>query len=105
VAIDYDEEALRNARENIARNAVTAVVEIAASDLASCDLAPADLVLANLTAAALIKHASRLTALVGAGGALVISGFSPDDLRDVTRAFGRAPRREARAGEWAAVIL
>jgi ribosomal protein L11 methyltransferase len=105
VAIDHDEEALRSARENIARNAAEAVVEVAQSDLASCDLPPADLVLANLTAAAIIKHASRLTALVGARGALIISGISPDDLRDVTKAFGRAPRRVARAGEWVAAIL
>jgi ribosomal protein L11 methyltransferase len=105
VAIDNDPEALRNARENVVRNAVDAVVRVEELDLARCDLPRVDVVAANLTAAALQKHATRLNALVEADGRLVISGFSPDDLRDIAAAMGRAPVRVAHAGEWAAAIL
>jgi ribosomal protein L11 methyltransferase len=103
-AVDYDPDALQNARDNIARNGGTESIQVVQADLSTVTADPADVVLANLTAAVLQRHLSVLRGLVGEG-TLVVSGFSPDELDDVACVFGLVPRVTAREGEWAAAIL
>ena len=67
VALDEDPEALRNARENVARNDVAASVDVREADLASFQCEPAGVVVANLTGAVIQRHAGRLSRLVEAG--------------------------------------
>lgn len=109
VAIDNDPDALQNARENIARNGrqidVIGVIDVRETDLAVMSEAPADVVTANLTGAVLQKFANALVLPVRPGGTLIVSGFSPDELPDVVRAFGLAVAQDKREGEWAAVRL
>jgi ribosomal protein L11 methylase PrmA len=104
-AVDHDPDALQNARENITRNGAAGDIEVIEVDLSSVTLPPADIVLANLTAAVLLRHAASLQRLVVAGGQLVVSGFSPDDVDDVARAIGAELRQAVREGEWAAALL
>jgi ribosomal protein L11 methyltransferase len=104
VAFDDDPEALRNAVENVGRNRAVAV-ELCEADLASFTTQPADVVMANLTGAVLQRHAGRLRGLVKREGSLLISGFSPDEERDVAGGFGGRIVRLTRAGEWAAALI
>ena len=106
VAIDNDPDALDNARDNIARNGAAAAIDIIRDDLASLRIQRADVVLANLTGAVLVRFSTELRDLAVDGGYLVLSGFSPDDLPVILRAFvdlqGVAEETE---GEWAAICL
>jgi ribosomal protein L11 methyltransferase len=105
VAVDHDEDALRNASENIARNGADAAIEVREADLASLEAEPGDLVVANLTEGVLEKYAGRLKALVKADGSLLVSGFSPAVIATTTRALGRSSIKEAIEGDWAAIVL
>ena len=87
------------AREHRAQR--PSIVEIVQADLAAFTAAPADIVIANLTAAVLRHHASTLRRLVAPHGALIVSGFSPEELADVTAPFDArevAPRRSRMGG-------
>jgi ribosomal protein L11 methyltransferase len=103
VAIDHDADALENARENIERNHAHVVVRQV--DLGSLEGGQFDLAIANLTSAVIVRHARALAGLVRAGGALILSGFSPDDAREVAEAFGVEPAEMMVEGEWAAVLV
>jgi ribosomal protein L11 methylase PrmA len=62
-------------------------------------------VLANLTSSVLQRYAAELAALVRPGGRLIASGFAPDELSDVERAFGRAPTDTLSEGAWSAAVF
>jgi ribosomal protein L11 methyltransferase len=102
-AVDNDSDALQNARENVERNAVT--VEIVQAELTAFTAAPADVVIANLTAAVLRQHASTLCRLAARHGALIVSGFSPEELADVIASFDAREVHTAAEAEWAAALL
>jgi ribosomal protein L11 methyltransferase len=104
-AFDEDPEALRNARENVERNGVSASVDVREADLATFDGQPAAVVVANITAAVLERHAGRLTKLVAPGGALVASGFSSPEAADVAAAFALDVEARVSEGDWAAILL
>ena len=86
-ALDVDPDAIENARENIERNGVAAIVEAHVRDIADARLAPADLVIANLTGSLLAQHANALASLVRPSGSLVVAGFTVDDRALVRDAF------------------
>ena len=106
-AIDVDPEAIENARENIVRTGVSAIVEAHVRDLADARLPPADLVTANLTGTLLARYQSPLSALVRPGGAMIVSGFTIDEKELVTDAFrGRFDVSEtAEEDGWWSVVL
>jgi ribosomal protein L11 methyltransferase len=105
VALDEDPEALRNARDNVARNDVAALVDLKEADLATYKDAAASVVVANLTGAVLQKHAGPLAMLVEADGALIVSGFNTAEIADVRRAFTHTAERELTEGDWAALLV
>lgn len=105
VAFDEDPEALRNARENVARNDVAGVVDVREAVLSSFQIEPAGVVVANLTGAVIQKHAARLTALVEHGGTLIVSGFNPDESAEVKQSIGRSAERQLTEGDWAAILF
>jgi ribosomal protein L11 methyltransferase len=105
LAIDRDPDALQNARDNIARNGGTGVIDVVEADLAAEPGDPADVVVANLTGAALEQHANTLRRMTADRGAIVVSGFSLEELDGVAGAFGLVPRRVVREGEWAAAMF
>lgn len=105
MAIDNDQDAIDNARENWALNDAggdgrpPATIRCADLDDAVDLGGPFELVLANLTGATLVRHADALMALAAAGGRLILSGLREEEEADVTRAFGLASwRREAEDG-------
>src|SRR5262249_44111963 len=106
VAIDNDGDALDNARANIRRNGAAAAIDIIQDDLATLRIERADVVLANLTGAMLVRSADDLRALAVEGGYLILSGFAPEDLAIIRRAFGSLMSiAEQTEGEWAALCL
>jgi ribosomal protein L11 methyltransferase len=106
VAIDNDPDALDNARANIARNGAAPSIDIIRDDLAGLRIERAGIVLANLTGAVLVRYAGELRSLAVDGGALVLSGFAPEDLAVIEAAFAGLQVIEERVeGEWAAVSL
>lgn len=102
VAVDCDPDALLNARENIERNGAARAVEVLEADLEALVIDPADLVLANLTSAMLQRYAANLANHVRPDGCLIVSGFGPDELSDVERAFGRRASKPLTDGAWCA---
>jgi ribosomal protein L11 methyltransferase len=104
-AIDNDPDALQNARENIARNGATESITVIEADLSAAFGAGADAVVANLTGAVLQRHATALGHMVQPGGALIVSGFGPDEMDDVLGAFGVPASVTRREGEWAGAML
>jgi ribosomal protein L11 methyltransferase len=106
-AIDVDPDAIENARENIARNGVSATVEAHVRDLTEPGMPPADVVTANLTGTLLARHAAPLTALVEPGGSLIVAGFTVDEKPLVLDAFepGFALTESAEEDDWWAFVL
>ena len=98
-ALDYDEDALVNARENLRLNGAGAVVNLRQADLRVDHIAPADLVTANLTGALLISHATLVAALVAPGGTLIVSGFAAAEVDEIRSAFAPELTWVEEAGE------
>ena len=103
VGIDNDPDALQNARENVARNAVQDV-ELREGDT-TADVAPADVVLANLTAAVLERTAADLRRMTAGGGILIVSGFAPDEASAVAAALSLTEIDRRVDGEWMAATF
>lgn len=78
-AIDHDEWAFENAKENCLRNNVPQVHVIHGSD-GSIPSGPFDLVLANINRNILLDQIPVYARVMAAGGVLVVSGFYTDDL-------------------------
>jgi len=96
LGIDYDDDALVSARENVDLNHAGDAIDLQALDLAA---APAsvqfDMVLANITGAMLRKHAAAIAGLVSRNGAAILSGFQIDEADEVAGAFAEAGLVEA----------
>lgn len=105
LAVDNDPDALLNARENVERNNVQSIVDLREAGVEALEAPPAVVVLANLTAAVLQRAALDLRRLAGTDAVLVVSGFGPDELDDVCRAFGTEAVRQAHEGGWTAALL
>jgi ribosomal protein L11 methyltransferase len=105
VALDDDPDALENAAVNLTLNGVSDAVSLVRTDLAQFHAQPARVVTANLTGAVLQRQAAALRALVANGGALIVSGFSPDESAAVVAAFNATVERALHEGDWAAAVL
>jgi ribosomal protein L11 methyltransferase len=106
LAVDYDADALDNARENVALNGATTSIELREADLSSVEpVEPAEVVTANLTEAVIRRHAAALRRLVHGGGQLILSGFAPNEAAGVRVVFGTDASRERIEGEWAALSI
>jgi ribosomal protein L11 methyltransferase len=85
--IDDDADAIHAAWENLALNP-GATVSLIVGDFRTTELTPADLILANLTGGLLVSAAERLRRLTNARGRLILSGFMPQEERDVIGVYG-----------------
>jgi ribosomal protein L11 methyltransferase len=91
--VDFDPDALTNARENLDLNSAAARVDFREHDLSSGAGALSgafDLVLANLTGGLLCRSGDALAALARPGASLVASGFQLNELEEVTAALRAA---------------
>jgi len=109
LAIDYDDDALISARENVALNHAEEAIDLRALDL---ERAPTsvqfDVVLANITGAMLCKHAVAIAGLVARHGSAILSGFQTDEADEVARTFADAGLAETARREeetWVALRL
>ena len=102
VAVDCDPDALDNARENLELNGASGAIALVNADLSVFDASAADTVTANLTSAVLQRHAPDLRRALSPGGQLIVSGFAPDDLPAIERAFGAGSSDAATEGAWCA---
>jgi len=106
VAVDSDQDALDNARDNIERNGAGPAIDIVCDDLGSLRIERGDVVVANLTGAVLVRYADELRGLAVEGGYLIVSGFAPQDLAVIRTAFaGASVVAEQIDGEWAALCV
>jgi ribosomal protein L11 methylase PrmA len=106
-AIDVDADAIENARENIAVNGVTEVVEAHVEDFTTASRSPADVITANLTGTLLTRHAAELGRLVRSSGTLIVSGFNVEERHMVEEAFASsfAIAESAEEDDWWALVL
>jgi ribosomal protein L11 methyltransferase len=106
-AIDYDENAIVNAHENLLLNGVDSQIAVRFADLRTATIEPADVVTANLTGGLLVSEAERIRGLVKPGGQLILAGFVVTETPDVIAAY--APPFEvahtSSEDEWQAVRL
>ena len=105
LALDIDVVAVKEAKENVERNAVSVEVRVgSAGDLDGTY----DLVLANIVAAVLQKLAPQLAAHLAAGGILIAAGIIAAEEAETVGAFEahglRSIARE-QAGDWVALQL
>jgi ribosomal protein L11 methyltransferase len=104
--IDYDEDAIQAARENLPLNPAARHVTFDVADLATAKLMDADVVLANLTGALLVRAAPMLVAAIRPGGHLILSGILAHERDDVVRAMAPATAvRERREDEWIGLTM
>ena len=105
VAVDIDDVAMKEAKENVARNEVGIALGVgSASDLAGTF----DVVLANIVAAVLQKIAPDLAAHLGPGGRLLIAGIIATEEDETLAAFsvhGLRPVARDQEGDWVALEL
>ncbi len=88
--IDFDEDAIASARENLEANPDARNVEFDTVDVRDATVQQADIVVANLTGASLVQAASMLRAAVAPSGRLVLSGILVHERDDVLAAYGPA---------------
>lgn len=106
-ALDYDQDALDNARENVRLNGAAGAIVLRQADLRADAIAAGDIVTANLTGALLRAQAPAITALVRPGGTLILSGILDTEVDEVRAAFTPALRLADAASEdvWHALRL
>jgi ribosomal protein L11 methyltransferase len=86
-AIDYDEDAIVNARENMSLNGADSQIALRVADLRTAPIAAADVVTANLTGALLVSEAKRIGRFVKPGGQLILAGFLAAEAAAVMTAY------------------
>ena len=68
--IDFDDDAITSARENLDLNPGASNVTFQTIDVRDAPVEPADVVLANLTGGSIVQSAAMLRAAVAPGGSL-----------------------------------
>ncbi len=103
-AVDYDEVAVENCRENFRINGVKTPCEIALGSIENCDGdAPYDFVVANIIKTTILSMLDRLLELTLPGGVLVLAGLLDQDESAITAALRKADQDDfsiRRDGQW-----
>jgi ribosomal protein L11 methyltransferase len=104
-AIDIDEPAVLNARENLAFNKCARVV-VDKGDVALLKRDTCDVILANIERNTLLRDMAAMRDALRPGGVLLLSGFVVQDrdiMRDAVIAAGMKPDVSLAQGEWALI--
>ena len=107
-AVDYDPTALHVARENIARNDLTAAIAVGESDILKRVDGRADLITANIIADIILRLFDELEEHLTAGGTLLASGIIAQRAADVRRgaeSHGFAVVEEWEEKGWVAMLI
>lgn len=103
-AIEIDEMAAVNARENVATNGADACVDVVLGDAgALSDCGQADIFLANINRNIIINDVSRYASVIKSGGVAAFSGFYPADvplIAEAAASCGLELTSTASNGEW-----
>ncbi len=105
-AIDIDEQAVLNARENCALNNCPHVV-VDKGDVALLKPASCDVILANIERNTLLRDMHAMRDALLPGGALLLSGFVQADVEIMRKAVidaGMSPTGTMAHGEWALLV-
>jgi len=106
LGIDFDPDAITNARENLELNPSLTGVRFETVDVRDVALPSVDIVLANLTGAVLLQNAALLRSAVAPGGTLIVSGLQTHERTDVLAAFaGATVRRQDEELDWVALTF
>jgi ribosomal protein L11 methyltransferase len=106
LGIDYDEDAIQSATDNLVLNRDVDHVRFELTELRSATLPVVDVVTANLTGALLARSASRLLRAVKPGGTIVVSGLQRHERDAVRAAFAIAhPAWEAEEDGWLGIAF
>lgn len=108
LAVDYDELAVRIAKENIAANHAEDVITTRQGDLFKGIEGQADLVIANIIADIIIGLLPDAPSHLKQDGRMIASGIIEDRLADVAaaaEASGMIIEHIERSGDWIAMIL
>ncbi len=106
LALDIDEDALTNARENCAHNQVCDQVLLENHPLTQVP-ETFTLVVANIIAPVLLQLAPEFSRLLKPGGRLILSGILVDQIPEVTKTYaglGFLVKPTETMGEWAAFV-
>jgi ribosomal protein L11 methyltransferase len=109
LGVDFDEDAIQSARENLVLNQSAghaSNVSFVVADLTATPMANADVLTANLTGALLVRTADRLLAATRSGGCLILSGVLASERDEVVRAFRvLSIAWERHEEEWVGLIM
>lgn len=104
-AIDIDEQAVINARENLALNGCGRVV-VEKGDVSLLARESCDLILANIERNTLLRDMNAMCSALRPQGALLLSGFVAADrriMREGVEAAGLRPQEAIVHGDWALI--
>ena len=104
--IDRDSDALQSARKTLNANAVEAKIQLREGTVSELRGNTVPVLVANLTGATLVRLAPVITALVGPGGHLIMSGILAEEETTVTGAYRDDAHRVWRAteAEWVGLM-
>jgi ribosomal protein L11 methyltransferase len=103
-AVDIDPQAVEVARENVARNAVGDVVELAVGSLPA---AQAELIVANISSQTVLALLPAIADALETGGLAVLSGFiepAAGTIEQAARTAGLEPVATTAEGEWRCLV-
>jgi len=106
--IDLDAASVEVARENLAVNRVRLSHAVHSVPLEEFQSAPYHFIFANLLSGIILSHRGHLDRLLRPGGLMVLSGILGEELHDMRPAAaerGWTILDEARAGDWAALVV
>ena len=104
-AIDIDEQAVTNARENIALNGCSRTL-VDKGDVSLLEPDSCGVILANIERNTLLRDMAAMRDALLPGGALLLSGFVNDDrarMLEGVRAVGLRPEEMLSHGEWSLI--
>ncbi len=107
-AIDNDEWAIENAKENIKRNGVDKIMKVKLGSVSSIPRRNYDLIIANIDFRTISRFISSITLRVRKKGIIIYSGILKSDLNILSKLFSNnalVPLEFVDENEWAAVAL
>lgn len=109
-AVELDEQAIGNARENVERNGVSDRVTIIEGDarLLLPLLAPVRVILANIISGVIVELAPAIRAALAPDGRAIVSGIlvaERDEVLAALRPLGFELREEIADGDWWSAVL
>ena len=107
LAVDLDELAVEAARENVARNGLEDIVQVAQGNLLDMVFGRADLVVANILADVIITMMPEVSRVLVPGGRFIASGIINERGEEVRRAIhaaGLDVEQVCMDGQWLALV-